>query len=153
MNQSFCRFIKSTEHMDEIGELEKEAGQSAWQASKLVLVAGAIGTFVWLLYAQADLFRIGLGYVAGIGALLTAAVNFFAGGKRTAQSASVPVPPASPSGALQLGCVCPQFVYQSRLDTRTSTHAALHGEEGIGIDGGGRSFRFARIPNKYMITK
>jgi hypothetical protein len=90
MNESFCRFVKSTEHRGEILEFETEAGQSAWQAVKLVLIAVAIGTFVWLLYAQADLFRIGLGYVAGIGALLTAAVNFFAGGKRTAPSTSMP---------------------------------------------------------------
>jgi hypothetical protein len=90
MNQSFCSFVKSTEHIGEIAELEKEAGQSIWQALKLVLIAGAVGTCVWLLYAQADLFRIGLGYIAGIGALLTAAVNFFAGGKRTIPSTSTP---------------------------------------------------------------
>jgi hypothetical protein len=95
MSESFCRFVKSTEHAGEIAELEREAGRSAWQALKLVLIAGAIGTFVWLLYAQADLFRIGLGYVAGIGALLTAAVNFFAGGKRASPGTLIP-PQAQP---------------------------------------------------------
>jgi hypothetical protein len=86
MNTSFSRFVKSTEHMDEIQVMEKEAGESAWQASKLILVAGAVGLFVWLLWSQAELFRVGLGYVAAIGALLTTAVNFFAGGKRITPS-------------------------------------------------------------------
>lgn len=81
MNNSFSLFVKSAEHIGEIRELE--AGQSVWQASKVVIIAGAIGTFVWLLYAQADLFRMGLRYAAGIGALLTAAVIFFSGSKRT----------------------------------------------------------------------
>jgi hypothetical protein len=90
MNHSFGRFVKSTEHMGEIRDFETEAGQSAWQASKAVLIAGAIGTLVWLLYTQADLFRIGVGYVAGIGALLTTAVNFVSGSKQKIPSTSTP---------------------------------------------------------------
>jgi hypothetical protein len=88
MNHSFCDFITSSEHQSEITELEREARQSVWQATKLVLIACSIGLLVWLLYAEADLFRLGSGYVAVICALLTAAVNFFSGAKRSTQLAS-----------------------------------------------------------------
>jgi hypothetical protein len=43
--------------------------------------------------------------------------------------------------------------HQSISDRHTPTPAVLHGEDGIGIDGAGRSFRFGRVPYKYMITK
>jgi hypothetical protein len=88
MNQSFCDFIASPEHASEIAELEKEARKSVWQATKLVLIACSIGLLMWLLYAEADLFRLGSGYVAAICTLLTAGVNFFAGAKRPIQGAS-----------------------------------------------------------------
>jgi hypothetical protein len=83
MNSSFSNFVRSTEHLDEIRAMNAEAAESSWQAAKIILVAVAVGFFVWLLWAEAELFRIGMAYLAAIGAVITTAVNFFSGSKRT----------------------------------------------------------------------
>jgi hypothetical protein len=86
MNASFTRFIKSPEHLDEIQLLQTEASESTWQALKIVLVAAVVGFFIWMLWAEAELFRIGMAYVAALGAVISTAINFFAGKRPAVES-------------------------------------------------------------------
>jgi hypothetical protein len=88
LNESFRKFVESTEHADEIAEWEKHEQQSTWRAFRLVLTAVAIGAAVWLLYAQAALFQIGSGYIAAIATLLTAVASLFSRPKRSAPADS-----------------------------------------------------------------
>jgi hypothetical protein len=91
LNESFRRFIESTEHTDEIGRWEKNERQSTWRALRLVAAAGAIGTAVWLVYTQAALSQAVAGYVAGIATLLTAVTSLFGrSGKADSSKAEVP---------------------------------------------------------------
>jgi hypothetical protein len=72
MNESFRRFIESTEHSDEIVQWEKRELRSTWRALRFVVVAVVVGVAVWLLYSQAALSQTVVGYIAGIAALLSA---------------------------------------------------------------------------------
>jgi hypothetical protein len=78
MNNSFCRFVLSAEHADEILEWEKREQESTWHALRFVLLAVLIGGGVWLLYTQAQLFQIGTGTITAIATLLTAVAGFSA---------------------------------------------------------------------------
>jgi hypothetical protein len=89
MNDSFRRFIRSSEHEREILSWQKTEQQSTWQALRFVIIAAIIGAGVWLLYAQAQLFQIGTGTITAIAALLTAVAGFTARARRT------PTPPAA----------------------------------------------------------
>jgi hypothetical protein len=89
MNDSFRRFIRSSEHEREILSWQKTEQQSTWQALRFVIIAAIIGAGVWLLYAQAQLFQIGTGYITAIAALLTALAGFTARVRRS------PAPPAA----------------------------------------------------------
>jgi hypothetical protein len=93
INDSFQKFIESAEHADEIAQWEKYEQQSTWKAFRLVLIALASGTGVWLLHAQPDLFRVGVGYVAAVAALLAAVTGLI--GRSTHSS------PAEPSTTQQ----------------------------------------------------
>ena len=88
MNDSFRRFIRSSEHEREILSWQKTEQQSTWQALRFVIIAAIIGAGVWLLYAQAQLFQIGTGTITAIAALLTAVAGFSARARRS------PTPPA-----------------------------------------------------------
>src|SRR5258708_39912755 len=77
MNETFLQFVKSTEHADEIAEWEKHEERSTWRALRLVLIALAIGTGVWLLHSQAALSQTVAAYIAGIATLLTASPGLF----------------------------------------------------------------------------
>jgi hypothetical protein len=90
MNDSFRRFIRSSEHQKEILEWQKKEQESTWKILRFVLVAGAIGVGLWLLYAQAQLFQIGAGYITALATLLTAIAGFTARIRRPG--------PASPPG-------------------------------------------------------
>jgi hypothetical protein len=92
MNDSFRDFIRSSEHQREIQEWQKKEQQSTWQGLRFVLLAAIIGVGVWLLYAQAQLFQIGVGYITAIATLLTAVAGFTAKWKRSAAA-----PPTDPS--------------------------------------------------------
>jgi hypothetical protein len=92
MNDSFRDFIRTSEHQQEIQEWQKKEQQSAWQGLRFVLLAAIIGVGVWLLYAQAQLFQIGVGYITAIATLLTAVAGFTAKWKR-----SPVAPPTDPS--------------------------------------------------------
>ena len=90
MNNSFRRFIQSTEHAAEIAEWERYEQQSTWKAFRFVIIAVVIGAGVWLLYAQAQLFQIGTGYITAIATLLTALAGFSARFKRSVPQQSEP---------------------------------------------------------------
>jgi hypothetical protein len=88
MNESFRRFIESAEHADEIAQWAKNERQSTWHAFRLVAIAVAIGTAVWVVYTQAALSQAVAGYVAGIATLLTAVTSLFGRSGKTDQSKS-----------------------------------------------------------------
>jgi hypothetical protein len=77
MNETFLQFVRSAEHADEIAQWEKHEEQSTWRALRLVLIALAIGTGVWLLHSQAALSQTVAAYIAGIATLLTAITGLF----------------------------------------------------------------------------
>jgi len=90
MNDSFRSFIRSSEHQKEILQWQKKEQESTWEILRFILVAAVIGVGLWLLYAQAQLFQIGAGYITALATLLTAIAGFTARLKRPA--------PASPPG-------------------------------------------------------
>jgi hypothetical protein len=95
INDSFRSFIRCSEHESEIVEWQRTEQRSTWQALRFVVFAALIGIGVWLLYAQAQLFQTGAGYITAIATLLTAIAGFAARTKRPTSSAtSEPTPPA-----------------------------------------------------------
>jgi hypothetical protein len=92
MNESFRRFIKSPEHADEIANWERHDQQSTWRALRLFLTVIGIAAGIWLLYAQAELFQVGVGYVVAIGTLLTAVTGLLGRSK----PAAAPAEPSAP---------------------------------------------------------
>ena len=94
MNESFRRFVESPEHADEIAHWESNDKQSTWRALRLFLIVVAIAAGMWLLYAQADLFQVGVGYVVAIGTLLTAVTGLLGRSKQAA-----PAEPSAPQQA------------------------------------------------------
>jgi hypothetical protein len=87
MNDSFRSFIRCSEHEKEIAQWQKQEQQSTWQILRFVMIAAIIGTCVWLLYAQAQLFQIGTGYITAIATLLTAIAGFTARAKHSSPPA------------------------------------------------------------------
>jgi hypothetical protein len=87
-------FIKSSEHEREIATWQKKDQQSTWQALRFVIFAAIIGACVWLLYAQAQLFQIGTGYITAI-ATLTAVAGISARARRSPSSPATDSPPTS----------------------------------------------------------
>ena len=61
------------------------------QVLRFVLIAVIIGVGVWLLYAQAQLFQIGTGYITALATLLTAIAGF---ASRVRRPSSPPRPDA-----------------------------------------------------------
>jgi hypothetical protein len=90
MNETFLEFVKSTEHADEIAQWEKNEGQSTWRALRLVLIALAIGTGIWLLHSQAALSQTVAAYIAGVATLLTAISGLFGRSSRQASTKAEP---------------------------------------------------------------
>src|SRR5713101_6636499 len=90
MNETFLEFVKSTEHADEIAQWEKNEGQSTWRAQRLVLIALAIGTGIWLLHSQAALSQTVAAYIAGVATLLTAISGLFGRSGRQASTKAEP---------------------------------------------------------------
>ena len=95
MNDSFRDFIRSSEHQLEIQEWQKKEQQSTWQALRFVLLAAVIGVGVWLLYAQAQLFQVGMGYITAVATLLTAVAGATARWKRSPAPAAADSSPGS----------------------------------------------------------
>jgi hypothetical protein len=91
LNNSFRSFIRSSEHEKEIAEWQKKEQESTWQVLRFVLIAAVIGVGVWLLYAQAQIFQIGTGYITALATLLTAIAGLASRVRR-------PVAPPQPGG-------------------------------------------------------
>lgn len=72
MNESFRRFIKSTEHQNEMLKWQKRERESTWHAFRNVLIAVAIAVVAWMLYAQATLSQTMIGLIAGSASLIAA---------------------------------------------------------------------------------
>ncbi len=86
INESFRSFIRCSEHESEIAKWQSTEQRSTWQALRFVVIAALIGIGMWLLYAQAQLFQIGTGYITAIATLLTAIAGFATRTKRPAPS-------------------------------------------------------------------
>jgi hypothetical protein len=91
MNDSFRRFVSGAQTPDEVAKWEQDEEHSAWRAMKLGLATAAMMLGAWLLYAQQDVFQLGIGYLAALGtasgAILGLARNLTgrgAGGKSAA---------------------------------------------------------------------
>ncbi len=95
MNDSFRTFIRSSEHEREIATWQKTEQQSTWQALRFVIFAAIIGSGVWLLYAQGQLFQIGTGYLTAIATLLTAVAGITARVRRSPSPPAADSPPTS----------------------------------------------------------
>jgi hypothetical protein len=76
MNDSFRQFIRSVDMPNDIAKWEQEQQASLWQAFKLAIMTTLAILFIWLLYAQKDLFQVSIGYMVAVGGALTAVVNF-----------------------------------------------------------------------------
>jgi hypothetical protein len=87
MNESFRRFVLSSEHADEIAQWEKAEQTSTWRAFRFGGVAVVIGVGVWLLYTQAAFSQIVVAYIAAITTLLTAIAGLFGKSSGRANSA------------------------------------------------------------------
>jgi len=75
MNESFRRFLISVERPAEISEWERLEQTSAWKALRMGLTTVLLAIGCWLLYAHRDLFQVSIGYVAALGAAVTAVMN------------------------------------------------------------------------------
>jgi hypothetical protein len=67
MNESFRRFVRTAQTPDEVAKWEQDEEHSAWSAMKLGLATAAMMFGAWLLYAQQDVFQLGIGYLAALG--------------------------------------------------------------------------------------
>src|SRR5438445_9813350 len=94
MNESVRRFVESPDDTHEIAHWAKNEKQSTWRALRLFLVVVAVAAGMWLLYAQAELFQVGVGYVVAIGTLLTAVTGLLGRSKQAA-----PAEPRAPQQA------------------------------------------------------
>jgi hypothetical protein len=92
MNGSFRQFIRSVEMPDDIAKWERQQQESLWQAFKLAMMTTLAGLFLWLLYAQKDLFQVSIGYMVAVGGALTAVVNFLSSVRGKAPIAGKPGP-------------------------------------------------------------
>jgi small-conductance mechanosensitive channel len=68
MNESFRRFVRSSQQRDEIEAWEREGDQSVWQFLKLSLIILAVAVGAWLLYTQQQFFNAIVAYVGALGA-------------------------------------------------------------------------------------
>src|SRR5260370_3037501 len=75
MNDSLDRFGKNGERPEEVAKWEEEEGNSAWSAVKLALGTGLMMFGAWLIYAQQDVFQLGIGYLTALGTASSAVVG------------------------------------------------------------------------------
>ncbi len=67
MNDSLALFVRRVERPEEIARWDDEQDHSAWSAMKLALGTGLMMFGAWLLYAQQDVFQLGIGYLTALG--------------------------------------------------------------------------------------
>lgn len=75
MNRSFCQFVRNEQRPDEVARWEQEEEHSTWSAVKLGLSTALLMLGAWLLYAQQDVFQLGIGYIAALGTATGAVLN------------------------------------------------------------------------------
>jgi len=75
MNDSLRRFVQNAERPEEVAKWEQEEGNSAWSAVKLALGTGLMMCGAWLIYAQQDIFQLGIGYLTALGTASGAVVS------------------------------------------------------------------------------
>jgi len=75
MNDSFCYFVRNGPCPADVAAWEQEEQHSAWSAVKVALSTAALMFGAWLLYAQQDVFQLGIGYVAALGTAGGAVLN------------------------------------------------------------------------------
>jgi len=75
MNDSLRRFVQSAERPEEVAKWEQEEGNSAWSAVKLALGTGLMMFGAWLIYAQQDIFQLGIGYLTALGTASSAVIG------------------------------------------------------------------------------
>jgi hypothetical protein len=79
MNESFRRFVRTAQYPAEIAKWEDEEQHSVWSAMKLGLSTALLMFGAWLLYAQQEVFQLGIGYVAALGTAAVAILNLTRG--------------------------------------------------------------------------
>ncbi len=67
MNDSLARFVRNADRTEDIAKWEDEQEHSGWSAMKLALGTGLMMFGAWLLYAQQDVFQLGIGYLTALG--------------------------------------------------------------------------------------
>jgi hypothetical protein len=75
MNDSLRRFVRNAERPEEVAKWESEEGNSAWSAVKLALGTGLMMFGAWLIYAQQDVFQLGIGYLTALGTASSAVIG------------------------------------------------------------------------------
>ncbi len=75
MNDSLRRFVQNAERPEEVAKWEEEEGNSGWSAVKLALGTGLMMCGAWLIYAQQDIFQLGIGYLTALGTASSAVVG------------------------------------------------------------------------------
>ena len=75
MNESFCSFVRNARRPEELAQWEEEESHSAWSAMKLGLGTALLMFGAWLIYAQQDVFQLGIGYLAALGTASGAILN------------------------------------------------------------------------------
>ncbi|HZT32405.1 MAG TPA: hypothetical protein VFA33_21125 [Bryobacteraceae bacterium] len=79
MNESFRRFVQAAQCPHEVARWEEEEAHSTWSAVKLALGTALVAFAAWLLYTQRDVFQVGVGYIAALGAATTAVTSLVRG--------------------------------------------------------------------------
>jgi hypothetical protein len=75
MNDSLRRFVHNAERPEEVARWEQEEGNSGWSAMKLALGTGLMMCGAWLIYAQQDIFQLGIGYLTALGTASSAVIG------------------------------------------------------------------------------
>src|SRR5258708_2968888 len=75
MNDSFCRFVRTAQTPDEGKKWDEDEENSARSAVKLGLSTALMMFGAWFLYAQQDVFQLGIGYLAALGTASGAVLN------------------------------------------------------------------------------
>jgi hypothetical protein len=75
MNDSLRRFVHNAERPEEVAKWEQEEGNSGWSAMKLALGTGLMMCGAWLIYAQQDIFQLGIGYLTALGTASSAVIG------------------------------------------------------------------------------
>ncbi|HEV2690392.1 MAG TPA: hypothetical protein VGV35_17670, partial [Bryobacteraceae bacterium] len=88
MNDSLGRYVRNRDPSDDVARWEVEEEHSAWSAMKLALGTALMMCGAWLLYAQQDIFQLGIGYLTALGSASGALISL----TRTLRGKGAPTP-------------------------------------------------------------